>query len=108
MKVRLNAGTRWGVVAYLCAIAAAAATAAALPDWELLWRTLAADVVGTLVLFAFRRRFATPASRSVGPMVISACWAWHAIIEKRSFERRPDYRRYADRVGLLIPRPPRR
>lgn len=47
----------WIVAAYVVAVVAAAVTVLMLPAWDLLWRTLAADVAATVVIFGFSVAF---------------------------------------------------
>lgn len=72
-------GTRIVVLSYVLALAAALATLEAMADSDPVMATLWADVVATIVVFAFSFAFRNSsfydAYWSVGPMVIAVYWA---------------------------------
>jgi steroid 5-alpha reductase family enzyme len=71
----------WIIAAYATALAAALLTAELVPVGNVLWLTLTADVVATLVIFAFSRAFDNSsfydAYWSVAPPVLLGFWCYH-------------------------------
>ena len=75
----------WVVVAYVVALVAAWLTVRALPEMRPLWAALIADVVATLVVFAFSRVFSCSSIYdpywSVAPIALVTFWLFYPEVD---------------------------